>query len=132
VKSVNGGPTPSQRGAGTLLVAVAVAAALAVAAAVLLVVGYSGAQRGAVAAADLTALAGAASYVRGQDVCAVAEQVAQANRVRLTKCEISGDSLDFVVSVTVERALYLPFGLRGVGLPEVVQASSQAGRLSPP
>jgi secretion/DNA translocation related TadE-like protein len=121
----------SQRGAGTLLVSVAMVVVLVVAAVALLAVSYAGAQREAVDAADLTALAGAAGYARGQDACGVAADIAKANRVVLAKCDVSGDSMDFVVAVTVQRDLDWPLALPGLGLPAVVQGASQAGRLSP-
>lgn len=115
-----------QRGAGTVLVAMSMLVVLVVATVAFLVLTYAGAQRSCNGAADLAALAGASALVGGQDACATSAKIAAENDARVVRCEVSGDSIDFVVSVTVER----PLG-RWLGLPAVVGATSHAGRLAP-
>jgi hypothetical protein len=51
--------------------------------------------------------------------------VARRNGVALVRCTVRGDSLDFVVSVTVRRPVRLGLPL----LPDGVAATSHAGRL---
>lgn len=114
------------RGAGTLLVAGVVLVAMVITAVGLLVGGLAVAQRGAANAADLAALSGAAEHTKGQDSCAAARRIAAQNGAALATCKVSGDGLDFVVSVTVERELRLPLGLS-----PTVRASAEAGRLEP-
>lgn len=139
-----------QRGSGTLLVAAVVLVAMVIAAAGLLIGVYAVAQRDAANAADLAALSGAAQYEAGQyangqyangqytngrdandqqpnsaSACGAARRIATENGAELTRCKVSGDSLDFVVSVTVTQRL------RALFLPASVNASAEAGRLEP-
>ncbi len=89
-----------ERGAATVL-------ALALAA-VLMMVGLAGAWVGAAvarhrvaqSAADLAALAGAQAVQEGGSACAVAAEVARANRTRLSACSLRGED----VWVSVELA----------------------------
>jgi secretion/DNA translocation related TadE-like protein len=115
----------TQRGAGTVLLAAVIAVMMVITAVGVLIGVFATAQRQAANAADLAALSGAAGYVRGEDPCAVARRVAADNGVELATCRLSGDSLDFVVVVTVERRLH------SAVLPPTVAASAQAGRLEP-
>ena len=115
-----------EQGSGTLLVAGVVLVAMVITAVGLLVGGLAVAQRGAANAADLAALSGAAEHAKGQDSCAAARRIAAQNGAALSTCKVSGDGLDFVVSVTVERELRLPLGLS-----PTVRASAEAGRLEP-
>ena len=57
--------------------------------------------------------------------CAAAADVAHRNGVSLVRCAVRGDSLDFVVSVTVRQSVRLGLPL----LPEGVSATAHAGRL---
>lgn len=122
----NRGARRGQRGAGSLLVA-AVFLLLALVTATGLLVGiFATAQRAAANAADMAALSGAARFTNGGDACQAARQIAAQNGAVMIKCRLSGDSLDFVVSVTVERSLP-----GSILLPASVTASAHAGRMGP-
>ncbi len=113
-----------ERGSGTLLAA-AGALFLAVVAGLLVLLACGlAAAHSARAAADLAALSAAAEQVSGRSPCAAARAIAEANRTRLVECRVTGDSLDFVVSVRV--AAPLPGGWPGV--PAEVGAAAHAGR----
>ena len=113
-----------QMGSGTLLVAGVSLVVLLLTAMVAIVAGYVVAAHAARGAADLVALSAAAEQSRGGRACAVAGRIAQANRVRLVECRVRGDSLDFVVSVTLARPVAgLPL------LPDQVLGTARAGRL---
>lgn len=114
-----------QRGSGTALAAAVVLLLLAVAASVLVVAAFLAVADRARGAADLVALSAAAEQSRGGDGCQVARQFAELNGVRLTRCTVGGDSLDFVVSVTIRQPIDLQLPL----LPRAVPATSHAGRL---
>ncbi|GAA3679020.1 hypothetical protein GCM10022237_42920 [Nocardioides ginsengisoli] len=97
---------PDQRGAATVLTIAMAGVLLLVGAAATVVGAMVVAHRRAQAAADLAALAGAASLADptapsggGRDPCAVAGQVAAANRARLRSCRI--ESADVLVEVVV-------------------------------
>jgi secretion/DNA translocation related TadE-like protein len=129
-KAVAGGlererPGHDQHGSGTALVAGAVVVLMAVAAAVLVVGGYLVAAARARGAADLVALSAAARVAQWGDGCRTAADLARRNGVTLVRCAVRGDSLDFVVSVTVRQ----PAGLRPPLLPDGVLVTSHAGRL---
>lgn len=114
-----------ERGSGTVLVAGALLVAALVAGALLVVAGYIVAVHHARAAADLVALSGASARAEGGDACRAAGRFALLNRVRLASCRVRGDSLDFVVTVTVaQRVPTLPGALPGE-----VAATAHAGRL---
>lgn len=114
-----------ERGSGTVLVAAVMLVLLLLAGLVAIVIGYVAALHTARGAADLVALSGAAERARGGDACVAARNVAAANRVSLVTCRARGDSLDYVVSVTV--ATTVDFGVPS--LPRQVRASAHAGRL---
>lgn len=119
------GRSARERGAGTVLVA-AVALLLMVLAGVgVVLAGYLAAQHAAAGAADLSALSGAAAYVRGDDACSAARRVARDNGVALTACVVAGDSFGFVIKATVVKHLRAP-----PGLPDTVTARAEAGRLA--
>lgn len=115
----------NERGAGTVLVSAVVLVLLLVTGVIAVVVGYFAALHAARGAADLVALSAAAERVRGADACRAARNAAVANQVLVISCRVTGDSLDFVVSVTVARAVDLNVPL----LPRQVRASANAGRL---
>lgn len=114
-----------ERGSGTVLVAAVVLVLMVVSAALLVVAGYVLAAHRARAAADLVALSGAAAVARGEDGCHAAAMAAAGNGVRLAHCRERGDSFDFVVSVTVVRAVLAPSAV----LPGSVDATAHAGKL---
>jgi len=114
-----------ERGSGTVLVTAVVLALALVASAVLVVATYVAVVHHARAAADLVALSGAAARSRGESACRAAGVAASRNGVRLTTCREQGDSLDFVVTVTVEQRVTVPSPV----LPDTVGASAHAGRL---
>lgn len=97
---------PDQRGSATVLgIAIAgllVMAALVGATCAALLVGH----RRAAAGADLAALAGAASLQAGRSGCGRAAVLADANDVRLVRCEASRD----VVTVEVATDVTTAFG----------------------
>ncbi|MBK8461027.1 MAG: flp pilus-assembly TadE/G-like family protein [Micropruina sp.] len=88
--------------------------------------GYLTAVRQARGAADLVALSGATAYQAGQDACAAARRIATTNKVTLTDCLVTGDTWDFVVTVSVRR----PVRFDLPGLPTRVTAEARAGRLT--
>jgi secretion/DNA translocation related TadE-like protein len=98
---------------------------MAVAAAILVVGSYLVAADHARGAADLVAISAAASLAQRGDGCRAAAGVAGRNGVSLARCAVRGDSLDFVVSVTVRRPVRVLLPL----LPDGVAATSYAGRL---
>ena len=114
-----------EHGSGTVLVAGAVVVLMAVAGAVLVVASYLVAADYARGAADLVAISGAARVAQRGNGCTAAENVAHHNAVALVRCTVRGDSLDFVVSVTVRRPVTVGLPL----LPDGVSATSHAGRL---
>lgn len=114
-----------ERGSGTALVAGVVFVLTAVTAAILVVNGYLLAADRASGAADLVAVSAAAEQAGLGAGCRVAAGVARRNGVELVRCVVDGDSLDFVVSVTVRQ----PVRVRLPLLPDGVLATSHAGRL---
>ena len=115
----------SQRGSGTALIGAAVVIAMLLTGVLAVVLGYLVAEHAVRGAADLVALSGAAAHARGEDACEAAGDLARQNQVSLLRCLVRGDSVKFVVSVTVARRVDAP----GPGLPRSVQASANAGRL---
>ncbi len=114
-----------QHGSGTVLVAGSVVMLMAVAAAILVIGSYLVAADHARGAADLVAISAAAKVAQLGDGCRTAADVAHRNGASLVRCTVRGDSLDFVVSVTVLQ----PVRVRLPLLPDGVPATSHAGRL---
>lgn len=114
----------SQRGAGTVMVAAIMAVVMLVAGAGVLAGMAALTHRDAAQAADLAALSAAAAFVRGDDPCGAARRIAAANGGELVRCRLSGDALDFVVTVEIQRRVQLVLGLR-----PTVHAEAHAGRL---
>ena len=119
------GRRTGERGSGTVLVAAVVLVLMAVTAALLVIGGYLLAADRARGAADLVAVSAAAEQAGGGHGCRSAARLAERNGVGLVRCEVTGDSLDFVVSVTVRQAVRVRLPL----LPNGVPATSHAGRL---
>jgi secretion/DNA translocation related TadE-like protein len=125
-----GAPSPAggrhdQHGSGTVLAAGTVVLLMAVAAAILVVGAYLVAADHARGAADLVAISAAATVAQRGDGCRAAADIARRNGVSLAHCTVRGDSLDFVVSVTVRQSVRLRLPL----LPDAVPVTSHAGRL---
>lgn len=114
----------SQRGAGTLMIAVIMAVLMLVAGVGALAGVVALAQRDADNAADLSALSGAAAFAAGQDPCPAAGRIAAANGVEVHQCRVIGDLLDFVVTVEVQRRVTLVLGIE-----PTVHSEARAGRL---
>ncbi|HQA78077.1 MAG TPA: hypothetical protein PLL50_06940 [Propionicimonas sp.] len=117
-------PPEVERGSGTAQMAAVSLVLLVVVGALAVVIGYLAALNEARGAADLVALSAAAERVRGADACRAARSTASANQVAVTGCRVVGDTLDFVVVVTVARSVR--FG--APVLPQRVQATARAGR----
>ena len=90
--------------------------------------GYVAAAHRARGTADLAAVSGAADQALAQDACRAAVLITGANGARTVACSVSGDALDFVVSVTVEVSVEAPMP----GLPAHLRATAHAGRLTDP
>jgi secretion/DNA translocation related TadE-like protein len=96
---------------------------VALSSAVLLIAGYATGYHRARAAADLSALSGAAAFQHGGDACAQARQTARHNSARMDHCDVVGDAIDFVVTVRVSVAART----RVPQLPRTVAAEADAG-----
>lgn len=116
-------PARPQRGAGTLLVSLVLLLLLGLSVAV----AAFGALRAGVVrlqgAADLAALAGADARVHNRDACDAARQLAGAGGARVVRCEVVGDEVEFVVTVTLEA----PASVWPVGALGAVRAHANAG-----
>ncbi len=104
-----------ERGSATLLAAIGIAAVVFLAG----VVAFAAAMRAEAArvtgAADLVAVAGADAQLRGSDACSAARQASAANRVEIVSCRVTGDEVEFAVSVEVRQGrTRLPGRFRGV------------------
>jgi secretion/DNA translocation related TadE-like protein len=91
-------PVRDQRGSATLLVVAMCGVLLLIGAALGVVTAMVVAHRSAQSGADLAALAGAEAAGRGGDACRSAGQVAAANAVRLTGCDVHGRVVEVTVS----------------------------------
>lgn len=116
----------TERGSGTVLASAVLLVVLALGAALLVYAGYLITAHRAAQAADVVALSGARAMSDGEDPCSAAERSARANAVVLAECRVSGDDLDFAVTVTVERAHRAPLP----GLPGQLRARAVAGSLA--
>lgn len=87
-----------ERGSATVYAAIVITVLVTLAFAAVTVAGLTRLGNEADRAADLAALAGARDSLAGEDGCAVARTVAEANGARVTECEQSGP----VVTVEVE------------------------------
>ncbi|HET7194293.1 MAG TPA: Rv3654c family TadE-like protein [Nocardioides sp.] len=95
----------SQRGAASLLAVAMLSVLLLVGAALGVVVAMVWAHRTAQAAADLSALAGAAELQDGESACGAAGRIAGANHASLTSCRVQGEEVVVEVMVTGPRWL---------------------------
>jgi secretion/DNA translocation related TadE-like protein len=107
-----------QGGAASLLAVALLSVLLLVGAALGVVAAVVWAHRTAQAAADLSALAGAAELQEGGDACLAARRIAGANHASLTSCRLQGEEVMVEVMVT---------GPRWLGQDEDLSASARAG-----
>lgn len=96
---------------------------VALSSAALVIAGYAVGYHRARAAADLSALSGAAAFQGGREACAQAARTAQQNGARLDRCDVVGDAIDFVVTVRVSVLART----RIPHLPRAVTAQAHAG-----
>jgi len=112
-----------ERGSASVLMTGIVGVVVALSGAALIIAGYAVGYHRARAAADLSALSGAAAFRQGRDPCAQATQTARRNGARVDHCDLVGDAVDFVVTV---RVSVLP-RTRIPQLPKAVTAEAHAG-----
>jgi secretion/DNA translocation related TadE-like protein len=117
------GATPAERGSASILMVGVMAVVVTLTSAALVIAGYATSYHQARAAADLSALSGAAAFEQGRDVCAQARQTARQNGARVDRCGLVGDAIDFVVTVRVSVAART----RVPQLPKQVAAEAHAG-----
>ena len=92
-----------ERGAATVLAVALSGLLLLLGSALAVMAAMVADHRRAQASADLAALGGATALARGQDACAAAARVAQANGGRLRSCEVNGLDVEVAVSVPGSR-----------------------------
>jgi secretion/DNA translocation related TadE-like protein len=107
-----------QRGAASLLAVALLSVLLLVGAALGVVAAMVWAHRTAQAAADLSALAGAARLQENGDACGAAGRIAVANHASLTSCRVQGQQVTVEVMVS---------GPRWLGQAEDLSARARAG-----
>ena len=117
------GATPAERGSASVLMVGVMAVVVTLTSAALVIAGYATGYHRARAAADLSALSGAAAFEHGRDACAQARQTARQNGARVDRCGLVGDAIDFVVTVRVSVAART----RVPQLPKQVAAEAHAG-----
>lgn len=113
----------SELGSASVLMAGIIGVVVALSSAALIIAGYAVGYHRARAAADLSALSGAAAYQEGRDACAQATQTSRQNGARVEHCDVVGDVIDFVVTVRVSviARTQIP------QLPRTVKAEAHAG-----
>ena len=113
----------SESGSGSVLMTGVIGFVVALSSAALVIAGYAMGYHRARAAADLSALSGAAAYQDGREACAQATRSARQNGARLDHCDVVGDAIDFVVTVRVSVLART----RIPHLPQAVTAQAHAG-----
>jgi secretion/DNA translocation related TadE-like protein len=113
----------SELGSASVLMAGILGVVVALSSAALVIAGYAVGYHRARAAADLSALSGAAAFQQGRDSCAQAVLTARHNGARVDRCSQVGDAVDFVVTVqvTVVARTRMPH------MPRTVAAEAHAG-----
>jgi secretion/DNA translocation related TadE-like protein len=113
----------SELGNASVLMAGIMGVVVVLSGAALVIAGYAVGYHRARAAADLSALSGAAVFQQGRDPCAQAALTARHNGARVDRCNHVGDAVDFVVTVrvSVEARTRIP------QLPRTVAAEAHAG-----
>jgi secretion/DNA translocation related TadE-like protein len=113
----------SELGSATALMAAVMGVVVALSGAALVIAGYAVGYHRARAAADLSALSGAAAFQQGREPCAQAALTAKQNGARVVRCSQVGDAVDFVVTVRVSVGA----GMRIPDMPRTVAAEAHAG-----
>ncbi len=113
----------SESGSASVLMIGVIGVVVALSSAALVIAGYAVGYHRARAAADLSALSGAAAYQDGREACAQATRSARQNGARLDHCDVVGDAIDFVVTVRVSVLART----RIPHLPHAVTAQAHAG-----
>jgi secretion/DNA translocation related TadE-like protein len=113
----------SELGSATALMVGIMGVVVMLSSAALVVAGYAVGYHRARAAADLSALSGAAAFQQGREPCAQAALTARQNGARVVRCNQVGDAVDFVVTVRVSVVA----GTRIPHLPRTVAAEAHAG-----
>ena len=116
-------PGRTERGSGSVLMVGVMAVIMMLAVGAICIAGYLVAGRRARAAADLAALSGAVAVSRGGDGCAAARANARRNNASVIACDVVGDQIDFVVTVTAEVEVVAMMR----GLPTRVRALAYGG-----
>ena len=114
-----------ERGNATGLVAVGVLLVGVLVAVFVIASAYRATAHRVQGAADLAAVAGGQAVLAGGDGGAAASGSASVNHVSVTSCRVSGDEIDFVVTVAVRGDP----GWRPFGLSLAVDAHANAGVL---
>ncbi len=113
----------SERGSATALMVGMMGVVVALSSAALVIAGYAVGYHRARAAADLSALSGAAAFQQDREPCAQAALTARQNGARVVRCNQVGDAVDFVVTVRVSVVA----GTRIPHMPRTVAAEAHAG-----
>jgi secretion/DNA translocation related TadE-like protein len=113
----------SELGSATVLMVGIMAVVVALSSATLVIAGYAVGYHRARAAADLSALSGAATFQQGREPCAQAARTASQNGARAVRCSQVGDAVNFVVTVRVSVVVKT----RIHQLPSTVAAEAHAG-----
>ena len=113
----------SEFGSASVLMVGIMGLLMGLSSAALVIAGYAVGYHRARAAADLSALSGAAAFQQGRDPCAQAALTARHNGARVDRCSQVGDVVDFVVTVrvSVEARTRMP------QMPSTVAAEAHAG-----
>ena len=113
----------SELGSATALMVGIMGVVVALGTAALVIAGYAVGYHRARAAADLSALSGAAAFQQSREPCAQAALTARQNGARVVRCNLVGDAADFVVTVRVSVVAYT----RLPHLPRTTAAEAHAG-----
>jgi secretion/DNA translocation related TadE-like protein len=113
----------SELGSATTLMVGMMGVVVALSSAALVIAGYAVGYHRARAAADLSALSGAAAFQQGREPCAQAALTARQNGARVVRCNQVGDAVDFVVTVRVSVVA----GTRIPQMPRTVAAEAHVG-----
>ncbi len=113
----------SELGSATALMVGIMGVVVTLSSAALVIAGYAVGYHRARAAADLSALSGAAAFQQGREPCAQAALTARQNGARVVRCNQVGDAVDFVVTVQVSVVA----GTRIPHVPRTVAAEAHAG-----
>jgi secretion/DNA translocation related TadE-like protein len=113
----------SELGSATALMIGIMGVVVSFSSAALVIAGYAVGYHRARAAADLSALSGAAAFQQSREPCAQAALTARQNGAQVVRCNQVGDAVDFVVTVQVSVVA----GTRIPQTPRTVAAEAHAG-----